>query len=134
MPGFRMIAVAGPRVDPKVLPRVAGVEVEGFVPDLNRRLAACDVALTQGGLSTTMELTAARRPFLYFPLRDHCEQSFHVRHRLQQYRAGRCMDFDEATPENVAREIRSLVSKPVDYEEVESGTAERAANLIAELL
>jgi UDP-N-acetylglucosamine:LPS N-acetylglucosamine transferase len=81
-----------------------------------------------------MELTAARRPFLYFPLRDHCEQNFHVRHRLQQYRAGRCMDFDVGTPENVGREIRSLVSKPVDYAEVESGTAERAASLIAELL
>jgi pimeloyl-ACP methyl ester carboxylesterase len=134
IPGLRMVAVAGPRIDVTTLPSVEGVEVRAFVPDLDLHLAACDVALTQGGLSTTMELTAARRPFLYFPLKDHCEQNFHVRHRLERYRAGRCMDFDDATPENVAAAIESLVSKPVDYLEVETGTATRAANLIAELL
>jgi hypothetical protein len=134
IPNLRMVAVAGPRIDVSSLPTVKGVEVRQFVPDLDLHLAACDVALTQGGLSTTMELTAARRPFLYFPLRDHCEQNFHVRHRLERYRAGRCMDFDEATPENVATAIESLLSKPVDYADVETGTAARAAQLIAELL
>jgi UDP-N-acetylglucosamine:LPS N-acetylglucosamine transferase len=81
-----------------------------------------------------MELTAARRPFIYFPLRDHCEQNFHVRHRLERYHAGRCMDFDDATPENVSTAIESLLSQPVAYREVETGTARRAAQLIAELL
>ncbi len=134
IPRLRMIAVAGPRIDVSTLPSVEGVEVQAFVPDLDLHLAACDVALAQGGLSTTMELAAARRPFLYFPLRDHCEQNFHVRHRLERYRAGRCMDFDEATPENVATAIESLLSQPADYVEVETGTAARAAKLIAELL
>jgi pimeloyl-ACP methyl ester carboxylesterase/UDP:flavonoid glycosyltransferase YjiC (YdhE family) len=134
IPRLRMVAVAGPRIDVHAIPRVDGVEVRPFVPDLDLQLAACDVALTQGGLSTTMELTAARRPFIYFPLRDHCEQSFHVRHRLERYRAGRCMDFDEATPENLADAIESLLSQSVDYLDVETGTAARAANLIAELL
>ena len=134
IPHLRMIAVAGPRVDRRALPDVDGVEVCGFVPDLNRRLAACDVALTQGGLSTTMELTAARRPFLYFPLGDHCEQNFHVRHRLERYRAGRCMDFEEATPERVAQTLAALVAEPVDYADVEAGTAQRAAAMIAELI
>jgi pimeloyl-ACP methyl ester carboxylesterase/UDP:flavonoid glycosyltransferase YjiC (YdhE family) len=134
IPGLRMVAVAGPRIDVSTLPSVEGVEVQQFVPDLNLHLAACDVALTQGGLSTTMELTAARRPFLYFPLRDHCEQNFHVRHRLDQYQAGTCMDFDQATPENVATAIETLLSNPIEYREVETGTAARAARLIAELL
>jgi pimeloyl-ACP methyl ester carboxylesterase/UDP:flavonoid glycosyltransferase YjiC (YdhE family) len=134
IPKLRMVAVAGPRIDVSTLPGIKGVDVRSFVPDLDLHLAACDVALTQGGLSTTMELTAARRPFIYFPLRDHCEQNFHVRHRLQQYRAGRCMDFNEATPENLAVAIESLLSQPVDYAEVETGTAARAAKLIAELL
>jgi pimeloyl-ACP methyl ester carboxylesterase len=134
VPGLRMIAVAGPRIDAGSLPSVQGVEVRGFVPDLNLQLAACDIALTQGGLSTTMELTAARRPFIYFPLRDHCEQNIHVRHRLEQYRAGRCMQFEEATPENLAEAIHSLVSRPVESLDVETGTARRAAELIAELL
>ena len=134
VPGLRMIAVAGPRIDVSNLPSVKGVEVRPFVPDLDLHLAACDVALTQGGLSTTMELTAARRPFLYFPLRDHCEQNIHVRHRLERYRAGRCMDYDDATPSNIANAIQLLVSQPVEYGEVETGTAARAAKLIAELL
>ena len=134
VPGLRMIAVAGPRIDVSNLPSVKGVEVRPFVPDLDLHLAACDVALTQGGLSTTMELTAARRPFLYFPLRDHCEQNIHVRHRLERYRAGRCMDFDDATPSNIADAIQLLVSQPVEYGELETGTAARAAKLIAELL
>jgi len=134
IPGFRMIAVAGPRIDVSSLPAVPGVEVRGFVPDLDLLLGACDIALTQGGLSTTMELTAARRPFIYFPLRDHCEQALHVRHRLDQYQAGRCMEFDEATTENLAGAIESLVSQPVQYRDVEMGTAARAAKLIAELL
>ncbi len=134
IPALRMVAVAGPRIDVSTLPAVDGVEVRGFVPDLDLHMAACDVALTQGGLSTTMELTAARRPFLYFPLKDHCEQNFHVRHRLERYRAGKCMDFDEATPDNVATAVDSLLAQPVDYAEVETGTAARAARMIAELL
>ncbi|HEY6875243.1 MAG TPA: alpha/beta fold hydrolase [Candidatus Dormibacteraeota bacterium] len=134
IPGLRMIAVAGPRVERDELPSVEGVEVQGFVPNLNLQLAACDIALTQGGLSTTMELTAARRPFIYFPLRDHCEQNFHVRHRLEQYRSGRCMDFDSATPEHLAETMDELLTQPVETLDVESGTARRAAAMIAELL
>lgn len=67
--------------------------------------AACDLAVVQGGLTTTVELTAARRPFLYFPLRHHFEQNFHVRHRLDRHRAGRCMDYATADPEAIAAAI-----------------------------
>ena len=52
-----------------------------------------------------MELTASKRPFIYVPLRDHFEQNFHVRHRLNRYRAGRHMDYDDATPEGIAHAI-----------------------------
>jgi hypothetical protein len=43
---------------------------------LYRHLAACDLAIVHGGLTTCMELTAARRPFVYVPLRHHFEQNF----------------------------------------------------------
>ena len=46
-----------------------------------------------------MELTAAGTPFLYFPLKNHFEQNFHVAHRLANYGAGRRMDYDLATPD-----------------------------------
>jgi pimeloyl-ACP methyl ester carboxylesterase len=73
VPELRMIVVAGPRIDPATLPTADGLEVRAFVEDLYRHLAACDLAVVQGGLTTAMELTAAQRPFLYFPLRHHFE-------------------------------------------------------------
>jgi hypothetical protein len=79
MPGLRMLAVAGPRIDPATLPAAEGLEVRGYVRDLDRHLAACDLAIVQARLTTAMELTAARRSFLYFPLGRHFEQNLHVR-------------------------------------------------------
>jgi predicted glycosyltransferase len=129
--GLRMIAVAGPRIDPAALGAAPRVEVRAFVPDLYRQLAACDLAVVQGGLTTTMELAAARRPFLYFPLRDHFEQTRHVRHRLERYGAGRYMEYATSTPETIAKAIAAEVDRPVDYRPVEPDGAKRAAELIA---
>ena len=134
VPGLRMIVVAGPRIDPASLPAHDGLEVRAFVPDLYRHLAACDLAVVQGGLTTSMELTANRRPFLYFPLRHHFEQNTHVRHRLGRYGAGRCMDFETATPEIIASAIAEEIGREVDYLPVETGGAAVAAARIAELL
>jgi predicted glycosyltransferase len=131
---LRMIVVAGPRIDPASLSHVDGLEVHAYVHDLYRHLAACDLAVVQGGLTTAMELTAARRPFLYFPLRHHFEQCVHVAHRLDRYRAGRRMDFDQSTPDLVARAIVEEIGREVDYAVVESDGARTAAQHIAELL
>jgi UDP-N-acetylglucosamine:LPS N-acetylglucosamine transferase len=134
VPELRMIIVAGPRIDPASLPRTDGLEVRTFVPNLYRHLAACDIGVVQGGLTTSMELTANGRPFLYFPLRHHFEQNFHVRHRLDRYRAGRCMDFAMATPETIAAAIAQELERPLDYRPVATDGAARAAAHIAELL
>jgi pimeloyl-ACP methyl ester carboxylesterase len=134
VPRLRMILVAGPRIEPASLPQVDGLEIRPYVHNLYRHLAACDLAVVQGGLTTAMELTANRRPFLYFPLRHHFEQNFHVRHRLERYRAGRRMDFDEATPEVIAAAIAEEIGRNVDYEPVETDGAARAAARIAEVL
>jgi UDP:flavonoid glycosyltransferase YjiC (YdhE family) len=108
--------------------------VRAFVPDLYRHLAACDLAVVQGGLTTTMELAAARRPFLYFPLRDHFEQTRHVRHRLERYGAGRHMDYATSAPETIAEAIAAEIDRTVNYRPVEANGAARAAALIAELI
>jgi pimeloyl-ACP methyl ester carboxylesterase len=134
VPGLRMVVVAGPRIDPASLPQHDGLEVRAYVHHLYRHLAACDLAVVQGGLTTTMELTANRRPFLYFPLRHHFEQNFHVRHRLERYGAGRRMDFDDSTPEVIAAAIEEEIGRPVAYRPVETDGAARAAARIAELL
>jgi predicted glycosyltransferase len=134
VPDLRMIVVAGPRIDPATLPAHDGLEVRAYVHELYRHLAACDLAVVQGGLTTAMELTANQRPFLYFPLRHHFEQNFHVRRRLERYGAGRCMDFDSATPETIADAIAEEIGREVDYVPVETDGAARAAATIAELL
>jgi predicted glycosyltransferase len=134
VPGLRMIAVAGPRIDPASLAAPAGVEVVGYVPNLYRHLVACDLAVVQGGLTTTMELAAAGRPFLYFPLENHFEQRRHVRHRLERYRAGRFMEYADATPEVIGAAIAEEIERPVASLPVETDGAARAAAMIAELL
>ena len=132
--GLRMIVVAGPRIDPASLGANPEIEVLAFVPNLYRRLAACDLAVVQGGLTTTMELAAGRRPFLYFPLRNHFEQNRHVRHRLNRYGAGRYMDYDASPPEVIAEAIAAEIDRPIDSRPVETDGAARAAALIAPLL
>jgi predicted glycosyltransferase len=132
-PGMRMLVVTGPRIDPASLAAPPGVEVRGWVPDLHRLLAAADVALVQGGLTTTMELTAAGRPFVYVPLQNHFEQNIHVRHRLARYGAGRCVPWPEASPDRLAAELAALVDTTPQVSPVESGGAARAAALLAEL-
>jgi pimeloyl-ACP methyl ester carboxylesterase/predicted glycosyltransferase len=134
VPDLRMIVVAGPRIAPESLPQHDGLEVRAYVHDLYRHLAACDLAVVQGGLTTSMELTANRRPFLYFPLRHHFEQNFHVRHRLGRYGAGRCMDFETDGPAEIAAAIAEEIGREVDYSPVETDGAARAAALISPLL
>jgi hypothetical protein len=134
VPGLRMIAVAGPRIDPAALAASPGVEVVGYVPDLYRHLVASDLAVVQGGLTTTMELVAAGRPFLYFPLANHFEQRRHVRHRLERYGGGRFMEYAGASPAVIAAAIAEEIDRPVMSRPVETDGAARAAKLIAELV
>ena len=134
VPNLRMIIIAGPRVDLASLPGQEGIEVRGYVRDLHRRVAASDLAVVQGGLTTCMELTASQRPFLYFPLRHHFEQQFHVPYRLQRYGAGRRMEYGSSPPEAIACAIAEEIHREVSYRPVEVGGAARAAAMIAELL
>ena len=134
LPELRMLVVAGPRIDADGFGRHDGLDIRGYVPQLYRHLSVCDLAVVQGGLTTCMELTAARRPFLYFPLEDHFEQSYHVRHRLDRYGAGRHMSFRESGPEEIAAAIVEELGRVVDYAPVETDGARRAAARIAELI
>jgi predicted glycosyltransferase len=134
LPALRMILVTGPRIVSDDVEAPDGVEVHGYLPDLNQHLAACDIALVQGGLTTCMEVTASRTPFIYFPLRNHFEQNFHVRHRLDRYGAGRVMDFHAATPDAVAAAVLEELQRQVRFRPVETDGAIRAARILAGLL
>ena len=134
MPDAELLLVCGPRIDPSEFSGLPGVRAVGYVHDLSRTLACCDLAVVQGGLSTTMELVANRRPFIYLPLRNHFEQNFHVAHRLRQYGAPPPTDYDEATPDRLAAQMVERLAARVQYEPVEARGAARAAGFIAPLL
>jgi len=133
IPDLRMIVVTGPRLDPAGFDWPEGVEARAFVPDLDRHLAACDLALVQGGLTTCMELAAAGTPFLYFPLRNHFEQNFQVAARLDRYNAGRRMTYADATPERIAEAMLEELRSPRVPHPVARDGAQRAAAMLAEL-
>ncbi len=121
VPGARMRIVCGPRVAPESVQLPAdtdGLAVEGFVPRLHEHLAACDLAIVQGGGTTTLELTALGQPFLYFPLQGHFEQEVAVSARLARHRAGIKMRFSETTPGSLAETVvanlgRGAVSRTI---------------------
>ena len=110
------------------------MDVRAFVPDLYRHLVACDLAVVQGGLTTTMELTAALPAVPVLPAHPAFQQNRHVRHRLERYRAGRAMDYRTADPDAIAAAMAEEIDRPIAYRPVDPDGARRAAELIAPLL
>lgn len=136
IPNLRFIVVAGPRIDLASLPKIDGIEYRTYVHHLYEMLAAVDIALVQGGLSTTMELVAAQRPFLSFPLQGHFEQNRLVPYRLRNYGVPdeAIVDFACASPETIAQRLASSLQTPARYKPIEQGGARRAAERLAALL
>jgi pimeloyl-ACP methyl ester carboxylesterase/predicted glycosyltransferase len=134
LPDTRLVLVTGPRLGAGELPKHPQIEAREFVPDLFRHHAAADLAIVQGGLTTTMELAAFRTPFLYFPLRNHFEQQFFVSRRLQRLGAGVRMDFDQTTEEQLATAMLSQLGARVAWGDVPADGTARAARMIADLL
>jgi hypothetical protein len=112
----------------------AGVEVHAYVPDLHRHLAVCDLAVVQGGLTTTMELTADGPTVPVLPP----QAPLRAAHpRPPSARAVPCGSDDgvrRATPEVIAAAIADEIDRPTAYRPVETDGAARAATALAELL
>jgi pimeloyl-ACP methyl ester carboxylesterase/predicted glycosyltransferase len=135
VPGITFDIVTGPRIDPRSLQVVPGVRLHGYLPDLHLELGKADVVITQGGLTTCMELAAQRVPFVYVPLQHHFEQNFHVTARLDRYRAGHRLEYTEAAdPNRLAEAVAKALTDPVDYLPVSTTGADHAARLLADLL
>lgn len=134
IPDARMVMVTGPRIESEDLPDAHGLEKRAYVHNLFEHLACADAAIVQGGLSTTMELVATRRPFAFVPLRKHWEQQTHVSCRLNHYGARNRLEYADLTPRRVVETLQQLVGAPVTYREVPCDGARRAALEIAGLL
>jgi len=130
IPDLRFVLVSGPRIDPAVIKAPAGVKRRGMVPDLYRHLAASDLVVTQGGGTTTLELTALRVPFLFFPVKSQTEQEVTIAARLARHGAGIRMSLSGTTPEALAQQIVRYIGTSVNYPQVPFDGASRAAEVI----
>jgi len=134
IPNLKMVLVGGPRFDAQSLELPQGVMTRGYIPGLIEHFAACDLAIVQGGGTTTLELTALRRPFLFFPLEKHSEQQVHVAGRLARHRVGMKMSFKNTTPETLAESIVANIGKEVTYDSIPTDGARNAALKIKRFL
>jgi predicted glycosyltransferase len=126
---LRMVLVTGPRLASDSISAVPGVEIKGFVPDLYLHYAACDIAIVQGGFSSTLELTALRRPFIFFPIEGHSEQEY-VAERLGRHNAGIRMDLSRTTPSSLANKVAANLNKTVSRKSLNTNGAQDAAEII----
>src|SRR5829696_8826285 len=129
----QMVLVCGPRIDPATVQAPSGVEVRRYVPRLYEHFAACDVAVVQGGGTTTLELSALRRPFIYFPLEGHFEQNLVVAERLARHRAGERLIYSKTTPDKLAEAVVGQLGREASWPSIPTDGSRRAAELIHKL-
>lgn len=132
LPGLRMVLVCGPRIDPATLDVPQGAERHGMVPDLYKHLAVCDLAVVQGGGTTTLEVTALRRPFLFFPIEGQSEQEVTVASRLARHGAGVRMTQKDMTPSSLADAIVANIGREATFAQIPVDGTRRAAKIILE--
>jgi UDP-N-acetylglucosamine:LPS N-acetylglucosamine transferase len=134
IPTLRMILICGPRVPSDSVQAPEGVKVVGYMPNLYRHMGAADLCIVSGGGTITLELTALKRPFLYFPLEQHFEQEVDVANRCQRHKAGFRMTCSKTTPESLSEAIVSNIGKTVDYASIPIDGSKEAAKIIWKIL
>ncbi len=134
IPDLRMVIVCGSLLSPESLDLPKDVDIRTYVPDLYKHFAASDLAVVVGGGTSTIELTALKRPFLYFPLEQQFDQQIYIPERLARHRAGVRMSYYETTPEVLAEKVIANLGKDVKYAQIPTDGAQKAAQLIRHLL
>jgi UDP:flavonoid glycosyltransferase YjiC (YdhE family) len=129
LPGLQMVLVCGPRIDPNSVMVTEGIQIKGYVPNLYEHFAACDLAIVQGGGTTTTELVALNKNFLYFPLGEHFEQKL-VSDKLVRIGAGVKMNFSETDEMILSKAVLDNLGKTVDYQKIKIDGAVKAAEFI----
>jgi UDP:flavonoid glycosyltransferase YjiC (YdhE family) len=132
VPGLHMVLVCGPRINPDSLDVPKEVERRGMVPLLWRHLAASDLAVVQGGGSTTLELEALRVPFLFFPVEHQSEQEVTIAGRLARHGAGVRMHIGTTRPGEMAEAIVLNLGAKVSSREIRTSGVHLAASRILE--
>ena len=133
---LHMVLVCGPRLSPESLtiPHEDGLELRQYVPDLYEHFAACDLAIVQAGGTTTLELTALQKEFIYFPLEGHFEQEIVVSGRLERHKAGIKMLYSKTNHDILAEAIVNNINNNAHYKEVPTDGATNVAQFAHKLL
>jgi len=134
IPDLRMVLVGGPRVSLDSSETQQGIEVKGYVPRLFEHFAASDLAIVLAGGTTTIELTALRKSFIYFPLEEHFEHQIATAHRLSRHKAGVKMTFSETTPKSLAECAVANLGKEAPYPPIATEGAKKAVDIISRLI
>ena len=134
IPDLHMVAVCGELFGRKPPELPPGVALHGHIPNLYEHYAACDMAVVVGGGTTTLELTALRRPFVFFPLENQFDQQLYIADRLARQGAGIKMRFYATTPQSLADVIRMNIGKEATWPPIRTDGAQRAATLINRML
>jgi UDP-N-acetylglucosamine:LPS N-acetylglucosamine transferase len=108
---LELCAEAFPLVRKKSVVVSPEIEVNEYMPNLYEHFAASDLAIVQGGGTSTLELTALRRPFIFFPREGDCEQTLHVAERLRRHKAGIEMHYSKSTPKALSDNIIAHIGK-----------------------
>jgi UDP-N-acetylglucosamine:LPS N-acetylglucosamine transferase len=134
MPDLRLVMLCGESYGRKPPQVPEGLGVYRYIPRLYEHFAASDLAIVVGGGSSTLELTALRRPFIYFPLKGQFDQQFFISDRLERHKAGIKMDYDKTTPEKLADVVLANIGKEATWPGIPTEGARRAAQLINRFL
>jgi predicted glycosyltransferase len=134
VPDLKMVIVNGPRIPIDYVKSSDGLKVLGMVPDLYQHMVASDLVISSGGGTTTVELQALNKPFLFFPLKKHFEQEIDVTYHLDRDKVGIRMSYDDTTPERLASKTLEHLGKPVSYPKIRTDGAKRAAEHVHSVL
>jgi len=134
IPGLRMISVCGELYGSKTPDIPKDIEMHSYIHNIYKHYAACDIAIVVGGGSTTIELTALRTPFIFFPLENQFDQQLYVAERIARHGAGIKMRYYETTPEILADAIIKNIGKEAAWPPINANGAEKAAILINQIL
>lgn len=133
LPELQMVLICGPRIDPHSIMVTEGIRIKDYVPKLYEHFAACDLAIVQGGGTTTTELVSLNKNFLYFPLEEHFEQKL-VSDKLVRIGAGVKMSFSETDEITLSKAVIENLGKKIDYQKIKIDGAVKAAEFIQRLL
>jgi predicted glycosyltransferase len=132
LPELQMVLICGPRIDPNSIMVTEGIQIKGYVPKLYEHFSACDLAIVQGGGTSTTELVALGKNFLYFPLEEHFEQKL-VSDKLERIGAGVKMSFSEMDENTLSKAVLKNLGRTVDYPKIKIDGAVKAAECILQL-